>query len=88
MTVCGHGFHSGLMAYMLQFGRLKCYSHNFCGVGSICEAIFSWLNLRPEDEFLHFFTIEWNCLHHGWVLCLWFFCLFVWFFLFLLALSK
>ena len=51
MTLWRHGLHSGAMVYMLQFCRLKCYSQNFRGVGSICE---SNIFIKPDYEFVYF----------------------------------
>ena len=49
MNVCRHDFHNGVMAYMLQ---LKCYPQNFFVWVVFVKAIFSCLNLKPNDEFL------------------------------------
>ena len=84
MTLWIHGLHSGVMVYMLQFCLLKCYSQNFRGVGSICE---SNIFIKPDYEFVYFFTTEWNCLHHGWYL--FFFCdVFLFLLFFWLYLNK
>ena len=42
MTVCRHGFHDGVMAYILYTIWLKC----------VVKAIFSCLNLKADDGFL------------------------------------
>ena len=54
MTVCRHGLHNGVIAYMLQF----CYSSihiTFEAWVVNVKAIISWLDLKPDDGFLYFF---------------------------------
>ena len=49
MAVCRHGFHNGVMAYMLQFGAIH---RIFVAWVVFAKAIFSCLNLKPDDGFL------------------------------------
>ena len=57
MTVSRHGFHNGVMTYMLNL--VKVLSQNFCGVGSICE-------VKPDDGFLPYNMSElFNKTGHG-----------------------
>ena len=49
MAVCRHGFHNGVMAYMLQFGAIH---RIFVAWVVFAKAIFSCLNLNPDDGFL------------------------------------
>ena len=57
MTVCRHGFHNGVMTYMLNL--VKVLSQNFCGVGSISE-------IKPDDGFLPYNMSElFNKTGHG-----------------------
>ena len=51
MTVCKCGFHNGVMAYMLQFGYSAVH-RTFQARVVFVKAIFSCLNLRPDDGFL------------------------------------
>ena len=50
MIMCKHGFQwcHGIHAKIWW----KYYPQNFCAVGVFTKAIFSCLNLKPEDEFL------------------------------------
>ena len=51
MTVCRHGFHNGIMAYMLQFGESAIH-RIFVAWVVFVKAIFSCLNLKPDEGFL------------------------------------
>ena len=51
MTVCRHGFHNGILAYMLQFGESAIH-RIFVAWVVFVKAIFSCLNLKPDDGFL------------------------------------
>ena len=61
MTVCRHGFHNGIMTYMLQFGQC-----GFVAWVVFVKAIFSCLNLKPDDGFLPYNMPElFNKTGHG-----------------------
>ena len=63
MAVCRHGFHNGVMAYMLQFGAIH---RIFVAWVVFAKAIFSCLNLKPEDGFLAYNMPElFNKTGHG-----------------------
>ena len=51
MAVCRHGFHNGVMAYILQF-RYSAIHGIFVAWVVFAKAIFSCLNLKPDDGFL------------------------------------
>ena len=51
MTACIHGFNNGIMTYMLQFGWSTSHIIFVTGVVFV-KAIFSCLNLKPDDGFL------------------------------------
>ena len=51
MTVCRHGFHNGVMAYMLQLVKVLS-TEIFLAWVVFVKAIFSCLNLKPDEEFL------------------------------------
>ena len=51
MTVCRHGFHNGVMAYMLQFDQ-SAIPRIFVTWVVFVKAIFSCLNPKPDDGFL------------------------------------
>ena len=53
MTVCRHGFHDGVMAYMLQF-RQSAIHRIFVAWVVFVKAMFSCLNFKPDDGFLHY----------------------------------
>ena len=55
MAVCRHGFHNGVMAYMLQFGAIH---RVFVACVVFAKAIFSCLNLNPVDGCLPYNMTE------------------------------
>ena len=50
MAVCKNRFHNGIMTYMLQFG-LGAIGRIFVAWVVFVKAIFSCLNLKPDDDF-------------------------------------
>ena len=59
MTVCKHAFHNGVTAYMLQIGESTLYKIFVLWV-VFMEAIFSYLNLEPDDGFLPYSMLAWS----------------------------
>ena len=51
MTVCRHAFHNGVIAYTFQFGESAIH-RIFMARIIFVKAIFSCLNLKPDNEFL------------------------------------
>ena len=51
MTVYRYGFHKVVMAYMLQLGESTVHIV-FVACVIFMKAILSYLNLKPDDEFL------------------------------------
>ena len=51
MNVRRNGFHNGVMAYMLQFDE-STILRIFVPWIVLMEAIFSWLDLKPDEVFL------------------------------------
>ena len=65
MTICRHGLHNGVMAYMLQFGQSAIHRIFVTWVVFV-KAIFSCLNLKPDDGFLPYNMPElFNKTGHG-----------------------
>ena len=57
ITVCRHGFHNGVTAYMLQFG--ESIKHRiFVAWVVFVKAIFLCLNLKPDDGFFPYSLTE------------------------------
>ena len=50
LTVCRHGFHNDVMAYALQIDESTIH-RIFVAQIVFVEAIFSCLNLKPDDDF-------------------------------------
>ena len=62
MTVYIHGFHNDVMAYLLQFGWSAIH-RIFVAWVVFVKAIFSCLNLKPDDGFFYlatWFTLSYN----------------------------
>ena len=51
MAFSRYGFHNGVMAYMLQFGESTIRRVLVARIVFV-TAIFSCLNLKPDDRFL------------------------------------
>ena len=51
MTVCGHGLHNGVMAYMLNI-KERTMQQIFVAWVVFMEAVFSKINLRPDEGFV------------------------------------
>ena len=51
VTVRRHDFHDGVMAYILPIGESTMYRIFFAWT-VFMEAVFSYLNLKPDDIFL------------------------------------
>ena len=65
MTVCRDGFHNSIMAYMLQFGESAIHIF-FVARVVFMKAIFSCLNLKPDDGFFPYNMPEvFNKTGHG-----------------------
>ena len=64
MTVCRHGFHNGVMAYILQFGYSAIHGI-FVAWVVFAKAIFSCLNLKPDDGFFNKRMELFNKTGHG-----------------------
>ena len=65
MTVRRHGFHVGLMAYMLEFGY-NVIHRVFVAWVVFVKATFSCLILKPDDGFLPYNMPElFNKIGHG-----------------------
>ena len=52
-TVCRHGFHNGITAYILQFRYIAIHRIIETWVVFV-KAIFSCSNLKPDDGFLSY----------------------------------
>ena len=51
MTVCHHGLHNGVMAYILNIGETT-MQRIFVAWVVFIEAVFSKINLKPDEGFL------------------------------------